>query len=119
VSTPASVYTTSNYDLSLSTPWHDAYHSLLDLYSFGSALVGEFPDMLEEFVVGRSSEGRGIMGYRAHIHSEGVEEGARGTKGKKGKKGKKEQGSGGVIADQNLEFIVQSGQHAREVSAMA
>jgi hypothetical protein len=95
----------------LSTPFHDQYHTLQEIYAFGSSLIEEYSDILEGFVVGYSAEGREILGYRAHIWGEDKEL----KKGRKGNDG----GSNDGFTGKNLEFIVQSGQHAREVSRFA
>jgi len=70
---------------------------------------------VEGFSVGQTFEGREIRGWKAWYEPiEGTPEFKKGKKGKKGKggKGKKpDEGDSKV----ELEFVVQSGQHAREV----
>jgi extracellular matrix protein 14 len=80
--------------LSAST-FHDSYHSLEEMDVFGDALVSKFGPMgiqVEKFSVGQTWEGREIRGWKARMASPGAE----------------------PVGER--EFVVQSGQHAREVS---
>jgi extracellular matrix protein 14 len=103
----------------METTFHNSYHSLEDIYSFGDALAAGFDGKrgvrVEAFTVGETFEGREIRGWKAWYEPvEGTPEFKKKKKGKKGKggKGKKpDEGDSGV----ELEFVVQSGQHAREV----
>lgn len=96
----------------LDTPFYDSYQSYEGINSFGDALVDHFDGVLEGFDVGVTYGGRTIRGWRAHIAPEEGEAEAMERKKKKGRKGE-----GEVIPEQKLEFVVQSGQHAREVSS--
>jgi len=119
ISTPPSSYSSEDIERldlsSLDTPYHDAYHPLEEIYAFGDALTTQFRGMLEGFEVGQSFEGTEIRGWRAHLtsneSSSDVEWEVGRKKGRKGQKGR-EKVSGGQIR----ELVVQSGQHAREVS---
>lgn len=88
----------SGWDLnSLSSTFHDGYHSLEEMDVFGDELAAKFGPMgiqVEKFSVGQSWEGREIRGWKA----------------KMAKSGKGDDKAG------EREFVVQSGQHAREVS---
>lgn len=79
--------------LSAST-FHDSYHSLEEMDVFGDALASKFGPMgiqVEKFSVGESWEGREIRGWKARMTS------------------------GNAEPMGEREFVVQSGQHAREV----
>lgn len=115
LSTPQPLSGLDAWDLSvIDTSFHDAYHPYSKMLEFGDALVDEFPTMVESFAVGNSYEGVEIEGWRVHLASNesisGIQSGEEGRKRKKvkGKKGK-------VVGQEVLEFVVQSGQHAREV----
>ena len=109
--------TNGSCDLGIDTTFHNAYHSLEEIYSFGDALVAGFDGVngirVESFTVGETFEGREIRGWKAW-HESDAPEFKRGKKGKKGKggKGKKPDEGDSTV---ELEFVVQSGQHAREV----
>lgn len=78
--------------LSAST-FHDSYHSLEEMDVFGDALASKFGPMgiqVEKFSVGESWEGREIRGWKARMTSSNAE----------------------PVGER--EFVVQSGQHARE-----
>jgi hypothetical protein len=80
--------------LSAST-FHDSYHSLEEMDVFGDALASKFGPMgiqVEKFSVGESWEGREIRGWKVRMTSSNAE----------------------PVGER--EFVVQSGQHAREVS---
>lgn len=114
--TQPAVTTNGSWDLGIDTSFHNAYHSLEDIYSFGDALVAGFDGVngvrVEGFSVGETFEGRKIRGWKAWYEpAEGSPEFKR-KKGKKGKGKKPDEGDSTV----ELEFVVQSGQHAREVS---
>lgn len=82
----------SPWDMSdLGTPFHDQYHSFDDMLLFGNALVNAFPDLVTQTDLGVTHEGRPIRAWsiRAGL-DEGEDELPR------------------------YEFVVQSGQHARE-----
>jgi hypothetical protein len=94
----------------LDSPFHDGYHNLDDAYSFGDALVEAFGDMVTTFEVGQTAEGRPIRAWTAKTHEvpepEPEPSEPAGFKRKERQKRK----------DVEYEIIVQSGQHAREVS---
>lgn len=84
---------------SLSSPFHDAYHTLDDMHTFGDALVAAFPNIITSFDVGTTAEGRTIRAWSATIDEEptpGVPE------------------DGDVDDEEKYEFVVQANQHARE-----
>ncbi|ORX37846.1 hypothetical protein BD324DRAFT_623520 [Kockovaella imperatae] len=85
----------------IDTPFHDSYHTLDDLYSFGDQLQRYFNGYkgvkIESFVVGTTFQDRQIRGWKASIDTDGGT--GNQTFGKK---------------KQELEFVLQSGQHARE-----
>lgn len=71
---------------------------------------------VESFVVGKSAEGRDIKGVRARMAAQGnVTEGSIEDMAKKGKKQPKKPKKPTVPAILR-ELVLQSGQHAREVS---
>jgi len=79
--------------LSAST-FHDSYHSLEEMDVFGDALASKFGPMgiqVEKFSVGETWEGREIRGWKARMASTNAD----------------------PVGER--EFVVQSGQHAREV----
>lgn len=88
----------ASWDVStLSTPFHDSYHSLEEMDAFGDELAAKFGPMgieVEKFSVGQSWEGREIRGWKIRAADDEDEE----------EKEKVER-----------ELVVQSGQHAREV----
>jgi extracellular matrix protein 14 len=84
------------YDLSSlgASTFHDSYHSLEEMDVFGDALASKFGPMgiqVEKFSVGQTWEGREIRGWKARMTSVNAE----------------------PVGER--EFVVQSGQHAREV----
>lgn len=79
---------------SIDTPFHDAYHKVEAVYAFGDALKAAFPDIVEEFDIGTTAEGRPIRAWRAHLKA-----------------------NDGEPEHEELEFVIQAGQHAREVSS--
>lgn len=82
---------------SLSSTFHDAYHSLEEMDVFGDELAAKFGPLgiqVEKFSIGQTWEGREIRGWKAKM-----------TDGKGDDK----------IGER--EFVVQSGQHAREVGS--
>ena len=102
---PTSSIDVSLWNLSdLDTTFHESYHSLDDLYSFGDALAAAFSQPpgagihMDSFIPGRTYEGRPIRGWRAWLQEE------------------EEVGPEDEKSWQKREFVVQSGQHAREVS---
>ena len=108
----------------IQSKFHDEYHSLEDIYLFGDMIKDGFNGLdglfVESFELGQTEQGRSIKGWRAWMEEEEV--GASGKR-KKGKKGRKPLpvptppgDDGGSGNEHELEFIVQSGQHAREVS---
>lgn len=73
------------------TPFHDQYHSFDDMLLFGNALVHAFPDLVSQNDLGTTHEGRPIRSWSIRAgQDEGEDDLPR------------------------YEFIVQSGQHARE-----
>ena len=90
--------TEGGWDLStLSSNFHDSYHSLEEMDVFGDALASKFGPLgiqVEKFSVGETWEGREIRGWKARMAVES-------------ENGKEPVGE--------REFVVQSGQHAREV----
>jgi extracellular matrix protein 14 len=95
-STPSSALV-GGWDVStLGSSFHDSYHSLEEMDVFGDALASKFGPMgieVERFSVGQSWEGREIRGWKARM--------------------KNDQVKGEPVGER--EFVVQSGQHAREV----
>ena len=90
------VQTEGELDLSTlsASTFHDSYHSLEEMDVFGDALASKFGPMgiqVEKFSVGESWEGREIRGWKARMTSSNAE----------------------PVGER--EFVVQSGQHAREV----
>lgn len=79
---------------SLNTLFHNAFQPLDAMYRFGDELAAAFPEIVTSSDVGTSAEGRPIRGWSAHINKDGHENNAD-------------------------EFIIISGQHAREVSRMS
>jgi hypothetical protein len=104
----------SSWDVgSLDSSFHDGYHTLDDIITFGDALAAGFDGLdglhVESFVLNQTTEeGRDIRGWKAWIEPE-----SSAVAGKKGRKGRKDAEQ---EDDVELEFVVQSGQHAREVS---
>ena len=94
----------------LDSEFHNAYHSLEDLYAFGDQLVRDFPGLVEGFTVGYGAEGREIKGWRASKPADPLREAQRLLNVGK-RKGHKHRGQ------QTLEFVIQGGSHAREVSS--
>jgi extracellular matrix protein 14 len=99
---------------SLDTPFHDAYHSLEELYAFGDQLAERFSKgrtTVRALIMGRTFEGREIRGWSAGIADE-EKEGLKKGKRKGGRRAGQDE-----MEDVRLkrEFVVQSGQHAREV----
>jgi hypothetical protein len=90
---------TSGWGLSsLSSTFHDAYHSVEEMDVFGDELAAKFGPLgiqVEKFSVGQTWEGREIRGWKAKM-----------TDGK------------GDDKVGEREFVVQSGQHAREVGSL-
>ncbi|KAL1406576.1 hypothetical protein Q8F55_008282 [Vanrija albida] len=76
---------------SIDTPFHDAYHKVEAVYAFGDALKAAFPDIVEEYDIGTTAEGRTIRAWRAHLKA-----------------------ADGEPEHEELEFVIQAGQHARE-----
>lgn len=94
----------------LATEFYDAYHPVEDLYAFGDQLVRDFPGLVEGFTVGYAAEGREIRGWKASKPVNATREAERNLKSGKKRKGHKHRG------EKVLEFVVQGGSHAREVS---
>lgn len=88
----------------LDSPFHDGYHGIDDVYSFGDALVEEFPDTVTSFDIGETAEGRPIRAYTAR--KPGPE-----PEGLDAQRSRKR-----VDDDEELEIMIIAGQHAREVS---
>ncbi|ORY34862.1 putative cell wall organization and biogenesis-related protein [Naematelia encephala] len=112
----------SDWDAStLRTPFYDAYHDYDDINRFGAAMVRTFNGVkgitVEEFSIGKTAEGREIKGWTAHLDKE-EPEGWRKHSGKERGKGRKrpvedeedDEGDDDAV----YEFVIQSGQHARE-----
>lgn len=70
--------------------------------------------MVEAIEVGKSFEGLAIRGWKAHVTVN--DGGSHVHRGRRGPKGKKGQVRDKIEGTDVLEFVVQSGQHAREVS---
>lgn len=100
-STPNEMEGQAIWDVStLSTPFHDSYHSLEEMDVFGDELAAKFGPLgieVEKFSVGQSWEGREIRGWKARTKKDDDDDGEEGVE---------------------REFVVQSGQHAREVSLL-
>ena len=98
LTTPAESFGFFEWNVStIDSSFHESYHTIGELYDFGDALQGYFDGLeglrMESFVVGSTFQDREIRGWKAWIDpGEGEEK------------------------KQELEFLVQSGQHAREVS---
>ncbi|RSH93418.1 putative metallocarboxypeptidase ecm14 [Saitozyma podzolica] len=91
---------------SLDTPFHDAYHSLEELYAFADQMAVRFDGdgiKVESFSVGQSFEGREIRGWKASMDSQVF---GRGQDEDQDEDPEEEQ----LVR----EFVIQSGQHARE-----
>lgn len=73
------------------TPFHDEYHSFDDMLLFGNALVQAFPDLVTQTDLGTTEEGRPVRSWSIRAGQ---------------KKGEDDL--------PRYEFVVQSGQHARE-----
>lgn len=100
-STPSEMDSKAVWDVStLSTPFHDSYHSLEEMDVFGDELAAKFGPLgieVEKFSVGQSWEGREIRGWKARAKRDDKDEDGESVE---------------------REFVVQSGQHAREVSSL-
>jgi hypothetical protein len=91
---------------SLDTPFHDAYHSLEELYAFADQMAVRFDGdgiKVESFRVGQSFEGREIRGWKASMDNQVFG---------RGQDEDEDPEEGQLVR----EFVIQSGQHAREVS---
>lgn len=77
----------------LNTLFYDAYQPLQAMWDFGSALADKWPDYVTGLEIGTTAEGRPIRGWSAKLP---MNEGE---------------------TDPHVEFIIQSGQHAREVGS--
>lgn len=75
----------------LATVFYDAYQPLEAMCDFGSALADKWPEYVTGIDIGTTQEGRTIHGWSAKLP---MNEGE---------------------TDPNVEFVIQSGQHAREV----
>ena len=87
----------STWDLStIDSPFHQTYHNLDELYAFGDAISDYFNGLrgvrIETSDIGQTFQDRKIRGWKLWMESEGNE------------------------TRVEREFVVQSGQHAREVS---
>lgn len=117
VSSSSAISTSGQYPTdTLLTPFHDAYHDIDGMYAFLDDLARDFSGgedglEVETFIVGKSAEGRDIKGIRARMATPaGVAESM--TKGKKQPKKPKKPSGPQILR----ELVLQSGQHAREVS---
>jgi hypothetical protein len=127
---------------SLSTPFHETYHPLDDIYSFFDQLVAQFPGLTRRVDMGRTAEGRKIVGISLSTGTYGdVPGGAKTGKGrnremevdrdddddddeeevqqlkkKKKKKKKNKKSHRPPLRDsEKLGFVIIGAQHAREV----
>jgi hypothetical protein len=91
------------------TTFHDSYHPLSQIELFMRELVDAHPETARLINLGRSAEGRDILGLTI---SRGVDDDSEkdigGKKRKKKKKGPRKQ-------KEKLGFVIQGAQHAREV----
>lgn len=102
----------------ISTPYHDSYHSYENITEFLFELVKTFPETAKTFSLGKSAEGRDVWGLRI---GRDVDTGGDGTVVESDGEGEGEwvktrEGRARVDAARaRREFYLQGGQHAREV----
>ena len=120
LSSPPAISMQDTWDLdTLDSTYHDSYHRLPDMYTFGDMLVGHFNGLrigdgiirMESFDVGLSYEGRAIRGFKTWF-----ERGGRFRSPRKERTEKHADHRVGEESAGRMEILVQSGQHAREVS---
>ena len=91
------------------TTFHDSYHPLSQIELFMRELVDAYPETARLINLGRSAEGRDILGLTiSRRDDDDSEEDDIGGKKRKKKKGPKKQ-------KEKLGFVIQGAQHAREV----
>jgi hypothetical protein len=90
------------------TTFHDSYHPLSQIEFFMKELVDAHPETARLINLGRSAEGRDVLGLTISTgNDDDSEEDIVGKKRKK-KKGPRKQ-------KEKLGFVIQGAQHAREV----
>ncbi|WVQ96001.1 hypothetical protein IAU59_003101 [Kwoniella sp. CBS 9459] len=101
----------------IDTPYHDAFHPIEDVYKFGQVLISTFNGKegldLREINVGKTYEGRDIIGWTAKmtdINGSQPQDLSR-KKGKHGRGREREEDAENPL---ELEIVVQAGQHGRE-----
>lgn len=112
----------------LNTSFHETYHPLDGIYSFFDQLVARFPEVTKMVEMGRSAEGRRIMGLSISTgrygsggpgvgKMEADEDDSMGEDSLKKKKKKKKKTHRPPLRDtEKLGFVIIGAQHAREVS---
>ena len=88
------------------TTFHDSYHPLSQIENFMQELVDAHPETARLINLGRSAEGRDILGLTISTGDDDENEECNG--GKKRKKKLRKQ-------KEKLGFVIQGAQHAREV----
>ena len=94
------------------TTFHDSYHPLPQIENFMQELVDAHPETARLINLGRSAEGRDILGLTISIGDDDESEEFNGEKKKRKKKKKKK---GPRKQKEKLGFVIQGAQHAREV----
>ncbi len=56
----------SSQNIEMKPSFHQKYHNLDEIRAFYADLVAKYPDLCEEFSIGKSYEGRAITGIRIH-----------------------------------------------------
>ena len=87
------------------TTFHDSYHPLPQIENFMQELVDAHPETARLINLGRSAEGRDILGLTISTGDDDKVDDCNGLGEKRKKKGQKEK----------LGFVIQGAQHAREV----
>ena len=90
------------------TTFHDSYHPLSQIESFMHELVDTHPETARLINLGRSAEGRDVLGLTISTGDDNENEEDNGEKRKKKKKGPRKQ-------REKFGFVIQGAQHAREV----
>ena len=92
------------------TTFHDSYHPLSQIESFMLELVDTHPETARLINLGRSAEGRDVLGLTISTgyDDESEEDNAETRSRRKKKKGPRKQ-------REKLGFVIQGAQHAREV----
>jgi hypothetical protein len=93
------------------TTFHDSYPPLSQIESFMQELVDMYPETARLVNLGRSAEGRDILGLTISTGDDDESEEGDGEK----KKRKKKKKNGSKQQREKLGFVIQGAQHAREV----